>query len=199
MKHIGIMGGTFNPIHNGHLFSAEAVRESLKLDMVLFIPTGNPPHKQNRDLIDCHHRFNMVKLAIEDNPNFILNDIEIKRKGTTYTVDTLCELHNLYYGNKFYFIIGFDTLKEIGTWKDIQRICQLCSFVVVNRNSTEEEVEAEVKLKSEQFKAEIHVVNMPNIDISSTYIREKLHFKETIKYLTPDKVIEYIIHNNLYN
>lgn len=198
MKRIGIMGGTFNPIHNGHLFLAEIVREKLNLDTILFIPTGNPPHKKKSDLLDNHHRYNIVKLAVEENPYFSASDIELSRKGTTYTIDTLKELHKLYYGNLFYFIIGFDTLKEIGTWKDIHEVCRLCSFIVVNRNSSLEDITQEIMIKKAQFHVNIDVVDMPNIDISSTYIRFNLMNSRSIRYLTPDRVINYININGLY-
>jgi nicotinate-nucleotide adenylyltransferase len=198
MKHIGIMGGTFNPIHYGHLFAAEAVYDTLKLDSVLFIPTGNPPHKKNSELIHKDHRYNMLKLAISDNEKFESSDIEINRVGITYTVDTLRELHKLYYGNCFYFIIGFDTLRELSTWKEISTVCELCSFVVVNRNSPSEILEAEVNLIKNKLPATIEMVTIPNLDISSSHIRDNLYNNKSVKYLMPTEVIDYIKNNNLY-
>jgi nicotinate-nucleotide adenylyltransferase len=199
MKSIGIMGGTFNPIHMGHLLAAEEVKNKICLDKILFIPTGNPPHKRIEDLLLPRHRLEMVKLAIEGNANFLACDIEIAREGKTYSYDTLKELHNLYENYIFHFIIGYDTLKEIGTWKNIEELCKLCSFIVVNRNNKNEEMQDEIQKKIKGYNAKIQIVDIPNIEISSTDIRERLMQGRAIKYLVPDNVEKYIYNNTLYN
>lgn len=198
MKSIGIMGGTFNPIHIGHLILAQEVREKMNLDNIIFIPAGNPPHKQINDIVGAAHRLEMVRLAVENNEKFYVSDIEIERVGKTYTYDTLIELHKMYFGNKIYFIIGYDTLKELNTWRKISEVCKLCSFIVVNRNNDYSEMNEEIEKKKSEYDAQIHVVNIPNIEISSTNIREKLLLNKSIKYIVPDNVLNYIYKNGLY-
>ncbi len=131
---IGIFGGSFNPVHMGHLIAAEEVYQQRSLSKVIFIPTGISPHKESRDLIDSFHRYQMVKDAIRDNEHFEVSDIEIKRSGKSYTVDTIKafkemhgEQHNLY------LITGTDMINEINTWKDIDTLSRMCRFIVVNR------------------------------------------------------------------
>lgn len=198
MKSIGIMGGTFNPIHMGHLILAQEVQDKMNLDRVIFIPVGNPPHKQMNDIVSAEHRLGMVKLATENNEKFCVSDIEIKRQGKTYTYDTLRQLHEIYYDNKIYFIIGYDTLKEMDTWRKISEVCKLCSFIVVNRNNDYNEMNEEIEKKKNKYDAHIHVVEIPNIEISSTNIREKLFLNKSIKYIVPDNVLNYIYNNGLY-
>ena len=119
-KKIGIMGGTFDPIHNGHLFIAEQVRIKYNLDKVLFIPSGRPPHKDGLNVSEAIHRYNMVNLAIASNDYFFSSLIEIDRKGNTYTIDTLKQLKTVYLDSEIYFIVGYDTIETIHTWKDYE-------------------------------------------------------------------------------
>jgi nicotinate-nucleotide adenylyltransferase len=198
MRSIGIMGGTFNPIHMGHLLAAEEVKNKINLDKIIFIPTGNPPHKKSKDIVLSKHRLEMVKLAIIDNVSFSASDIEIVREGKTFSYDTLIELHNLYENSVFNFIIGYDTLKEIDTWKKIHEVCKLCTFIVVNRNNEYSEMLLEIEKKKERYNAKIEVVDIPNIEISSTDIRERLMQSKSIKYLVPQTVENYIFTNSLY-
>jgi nicotinate-nucleotide adenylyltransferase len=198
MKNIGIFGGTFNPIHIGHLIAAQEVMDRMKLEKIIFLPTGNPPHKNENDVISAIHRFNMVKLAIEDNEKFGYSDIEVKREGKTYTYDTLCQLHNIYYDTRFYFIIGFDTLRDIDTWKRVEEVFNIASFIVVNRGNYIFEMNSELEDKRIKYNANISVVNIPDIGISSTDIRKRVCLNDSIKYLVPDKVAEYIERNDLY-
>lgn len=198
MKRIGIMGGTFNPIHYGHLISAEAVRDKLQLDFVLFIPSGNPPHKKNIELMEASDRYKTIKLAISGVEGFVLSDMELKRAGKTYTVDTLKELHKTYYGNQFFFIIGFDTLKELSSWKSIDQLGSLCEFAVVNRSNSTEELRAEFTEKSGKFNLRLHSVPIPEVNISSTMIRNRLKRGLSIRGLTPDAVVDYIENHQYY-
>jgi len=138
MKRIGILGGTFNPIHIGHLAIAEWSYEKLKLDKVIFVPTYLPPHKSSRGVIDAKTRYKMVELAIKDNPHFEISDFEIKKGGKSYSIDTV-----RYFSEKFnkdtklYFIIGEDCLSTLHKWKEIEKLVSLASFVVVNRPGVE--------------------------------------------------------------
>ena len=134
---IGIFGGSFNPIHIGHLIVAEEVFQLRALSKVIFIPTGLSPHKESRDLIGSFHRFQMVKDAISNNEHFEVSDIEIKRSGKSYTIDTIRSFKEIY-GKKhnLYLIMGTDMLNEISTWKDISILSETCHFIVVNRFPT---------------------------------------------------------------
>lgn len=131
---IGIFGGSFNPIHIGHLIAAEEVFQQRSLSKVVFIPTGISPHKESGDLIDASHRYQMVKDAIHDNEHFEISDIEIKRSGRSYTVDTIKAFKEMYgEQHNLYLIVGTDMINEICTWKDIDILSQMCRFIVVNR------------------------------------------------------------------
>ncbi|MCX7694391.1 MAG: nicotinate-nucleotide adenylyltransferase [Caloramator sp.] len=198
MISVGIMGGTFNPIHNGHLIIANEVLNQLNIDKIFFIPVGIPPHKNLDEVVSADDRFKMVELAVKKNNKFEALDIEIKRPGFTYTIDTLKTLNEIYKNYKFYFIIGFDTLKELHTWKQIEEIYKYCSFVVVNRNSDKKNIVDLIKHYNNLYGLQIEYVNIPNIEISSSSIRDKIKNNRSIKYYVPDAVEEYIIAKNLY-
>jgi nicotinate-nucleotide adenylyltransferase len=198
MQRIGIMGGTFNPIHIGHLIAAQEVLNKMKMDKVIFIPTGNPPHKSKREVIAAADRYDMVKLAIKNNDGFEVSDMEIKRAGHTYTYDTLLELHNIYYETQFYFIIGFDTLKEMDSWKKVNEVCSMTKFIVVNRGNTSKELKEEISIKETTYECKLSLVDIPDIKISSTGIRDRIKNNETIKYLVPSEVEGYINQKGLY-
>lgn len=196
----GIFGGTFNPIHNGHLIIAESVREQFGLDKVLFIPSGQPPHKRDPEVAGPERRFEMVQLAIGSNPCFEASRMEIDRAGFTYTVNTLQELR-AEYGSEtdLYFIIGADIVPELVTWKDFMRVFELCEFIAVLRPGFDKEAfNREIGRIVENYGAVIHTVDARLIDISSTEIREKNSAGESIRYLVPDGVREYIDKEGLY-
>jgi nicotinate-nucleotide adenylyltransferase len=130
---IGILGGTFNPIHHGHLILSEYIRIEADLDKIIFIPTGIPPHKDEKNIIDGKTRLTMVKLAINDNPYFTSSDIEIKRANITYTIDTVIELKKIYHNSELCMIIGADTLLSLHTWKDYTKVLSLVNFIVADR------------------------------------------------------------------
>jgi nicotinate-nucleotide adenylyltransferase len=199
MQRIGIMGGTFNPIHIGHVIAAQEVLFKMKLDNIIFIPTGNPPHKRQKDLISAEYRYEMVRLAICRNNQFSISDLEIRREGRTYTYDTLAELHKTYYGDKLFFIIGFDTLKDLDSWKRVNDVCKMVSFIVVNRGNSTSEIIEEMEDKKKKYSADITLVDIPDIEISSTDIRKRILNGETIKYLVPDEVEAYIRLKGLYS
>jgi len=171
------MGGTFNPIHIGHLILAEHSYIDLDLDEVLFMPSKNPPHKEKNSILSDEYRADMIKCAIEDNPHFIYSDIELKRKGTTYTADTLKFLsENNVYGDDvtYYFIMGADSFFNLEKWYKPSEILKLCHLVVAVRdNVSKKDLNIHSKYLLEKYGiCNSHFLDMPNIDISSTSIRE---------------------------
>jgi len=196
---IGIMGGSFDPIHMGHLIIGENARDSLNLDKVIFIPTGTNPFKRDGATSSSNHRVNMVKLAIELNPYFTMSTIEVERQGISYTIDTLKILKDRYKEDQLYFIIGTDIIFQIEKWKDFQDLFKLCKFALFNRPGKEiSEIENRLKELSSKHNISFVRLNSPLIDISSTDIRNRLRNKQTIKYLVPKEVEEYILKHNLY-
>lgn len=196
MKRYGIMGGTFNPIHLGHLMISEYIKEDMKLDEIIFVPTGNPPHKKT---VDASIRFEMTKIAIEDNCNFSISDIETNKNTTTYTIDTINELKSVLDG-KLYFIIGSDTLFQLKTWKKIDLLFKQIEFVCAIRPDyvSEQILELELKYLSDKYGAKINIVETPMYEISSTDLRNRISQDKSVKYLIPDKVIKFIKEKDLY-
>lgn len=195
---IGIMGGTFDPIHYAHLATAEFIRDKYKLNKILFIPSGNPPHKQGY-ITDKYDRYNMALLATESNENFLVSDIEIKRKEKTYTVDTLRYLVKTYKNIEVYFITGADAICDIENWKDVEENFKLANFIAATRPGisllkAQEKIESLVK----KYNANIISVYVPSLDISSTYIREQIKEGKSVRYLVPESVGNYIEQNKLY-
>ncbi len=183
---IGILGGTFNPPHIGHLILAQAALGQLQLDKVFFIPANKPPHKDN-EYIDPGLRLKMVQLAIEGNAGFGALDIEIKRKGISYTVDTLVQLKSKYPKDDFYLLIGSDLANNFDQWEKPDKIKKLANVVVVRRKAT--------PLKK---KRGFVYINITQIDISSSKIRKRINDSQSIKYLVPGEVEKFIKDNNLY-
>lgn len=199
-KRIGIMGGTFDPIHFGHLVTAEAARDSFKLERVFFVPSGNPPHKKNYPVTDAEHRYLMTNLAVTANPYFEVSPIEIERKGYSYTIDTVTEFYNKYKDQaELYFITGADAILEILTWKSVERITELCSLIAATRPETHlEELQRFIKELPNNIGEKIHIMEVPALAISSTDIRRRVANHRTIKYLLPDAVEQYIVKKGLY-
>lgn len=196
---IGIMGGTFNPIHYGHLVLSEYVLDALNLDYVIFIPTGNPPHKDGKDIIDANDRKNMVEIAIKANSKFKLSSMEIDRLETTYTIDTIKELKNKYKKDELYFILGADSLLTLKHWKNSDEIINLINIIVVDRRKFNfMEVDKEIVRLNEEHDGNIKRIECPFIEISSTFIRERIKSGKSIKYLVTKEVEEYIYERNLY-
>nr|WP_295280394.1 nicotinate-nucleotide adenylyltransferase [uncultured Blautia sp.] len=194
------MGGTFDPIHMGHLILGEQSYEQLHLDKVLFMPSGNPPHKRNRDgrASDCQ-RVEMVRLAIEDNPHFELSLTEMHETGYTYTYRTLEELNEQNPDTDYYFIIGADSLFAFEEWKEPGRICKACTLVVAVRNHTSsDELNREIKRLSEKYEGNFARLDTMNIDVSSHQIRQWISDEKSLKYYVPDKVISYMKENGIY-
>jgi len=191
-KKIGILGGTFDPIHVGHLVLAQQVKEKLKLSRVIFIPCSNPPHKTRKKLSSAQDRFRMAAVAVEGNPSFAISDMELKRGGLSYTVDTLRQLGQTYPGSEIYFLTGSDVLDEIHTWKNPEEIYKLARMVIAVRPGFDS-----IDRKS-PFAKRSTVVDITGVDISSSQIREKVKKGQSIKYLVPPKVEEYIVKKKLY-
>ena len=198
MKKIGILGGTLDPIHNGHLMIAECARDQLSLDEVWFMPTGNPPHKSNQNISPNEVRKEMIELAIEDNNNFKFSDFEYKRDGIIYTSDTMKLLKNAYKDTDFYFIMGADSLMYFKDWHKPEEIVLYCNLVVAGRENDDSELLREVAILEDKYNINIHVLKSPKICISSSDIRDYINNKFSIKYMVPDSVERYIKNKNLY-
>lgn len=199
MKKIGIMGGTFNPIHIGHLILAEAAYSQYQLDMVWFMPSKRPPHKMEETVLPDFYRTEMVKLAIDGNPHFTLSTIELEREGPTYTVDTLTKLKEVHPDTIYYFIIGGDSLYQFETWREPGKILKLTKVIAASRYHMDAEaVKNQIAYLNQIYGGSISMLHVPAIDISSKMIREYRQQGKTIKYFTRDSVVHYIEKNNLY-
>lgn len=198
MKKYGIFGGSFNPIHYGHLMICEYIKEEMGLDKVIFIPTGNPPHK---DLgVSAEDRYEMVRLAISPNPDFEISDIETTRVDLSYTVDTIRELKKIYKEEKLYFLIGLDSLFQLKTWKKIDDLSQEIEFVVALRPGyiDKEEINREIDFLRDNFGTKINLIKTPLYEISSTDLRDRIHEGKSLRYLIPKKVLDYIEESGFY-
>lgn len=198
MKKYGIFGGSFNPIHYGHLMICEYIKEEMGLDKVIFIPTGNPPHK---DLgVSAEDRYEMVRLAISPNPDFEISDIETTRVNLSYTVDTIRELKEIYKEEKLYFLIGLDSLFQLKTWKKIGDLSQEIEFVVALRPGyiDKEEINNEIDFLRDNFGTKINLIKTPLYEISSTDLRDRIHEGKSLRYLIPKKVLDYIEESGFY-
>lgn len=199
-KRIGIMGGTFDPIHVGHLILGEKAYEQLNLDKVWFMPSGNPPHKKNRTgRATDEQRIAMVQKAISGNPHFELSLIEMHEEGYSYTYRTLEALKKENPDVEYYFIIGADSLYNFSLWKEPGRICQACTLVVATRNHTSiQELNQEMTDLSRQYGGHFLRLDTMNIDVSSQLLRQWLQEGKSLRYYVPDEVIEYIHQNRIY-
>lgn len=195
---IGIMGGTFNPIHNAHLMLAELAREEYKIDKLLFMPSGNPPHKQEEKPVPAEHRGEMCRLAIEDNPDFLYCDYEINKSELSYTANTLEYFKNKYPKDELYFIIGGDSLCALETWYKPEKILAFCTILVFERSGVCESTTAEIARLAEKYGANIKLIHAPKFDISSSQIRERIAGGKTVRYMIPAEIIDYINEHKLY-
>lgn len=196
---LGIMGGTFDPIHYGHLVAAETARTEFGLDNVLFIPTGMPPHKVNRPITDSNLRYRMVEMSIKNNSYFKVSRMEIDREGPTYTIDTLRILHSLFPDQELYFITGTDALKELLTWRESEEIIKLAKIIGASRPGYDaSEFLAKIYKKYPATRNSIAQLEVPALAISSTDIRSRVRKGKSIRYLLPEEVRLLIEKNNLY-
>ncbi|KPN81201.1 putative nicotinate-nucleotide adenylyltransferase [Apilactobacillus kunkeei] len=186
-KKIGIIGGTFNPIHNGHLFIADQVRSQLGLEKVYFMPDFIPPHVDHKDAIDADDRVNMVNLAINDNDKFDIEMLEIINRGKSYTYNTMVELKRRHPDYEYYFIIGGDMVEYLPKWYRVDDLFKLTHFVGVRRENY-----------PMSTKYPVIWVDVAKLDISSTLIRKLVSNHQSIRYLVPDAVLKYIKEHHLY-
>jgi len=195
----GILGGTYDPIHVGHLITAETVYQALNLDQVLFAPAGDPPHKQNIQKTPALHRQSMVELAIADNPHFKFCPIDIERPGPHFTVDTVRLIQEQYRltSEETYFIIGGDSLVNLPTWHQPQQLISLCRLAVVHRPGYQPDLSA-LEQPIPGLSPRLDWVKMPLIDIASSDIRMNIQHGRSIRYIVSDEVRAYIQQKNLY-
>jgi len=189
---IGIFGGTFNPPHMGHLIALESVRDQLRFDEVLFVPSCQPPNKPHSLLAPGHDRYEMTCLAVRGNTSFKVSDIELRREGTTYTVDTLRHLANERAQSEMYFIMGADNYAEFETWKDPEEILTYADVVVMSRPGWD------AAPGKNKFARSVHFLHVPLIGISGTDVRRRIKLGRSIRYLVPRAVEDYISQRNLY-
>ena len=201
MKKVGIMGGTFDPIHIGHLILGENAYQQLGLDRVVFMPSGHPPHKRDREgRASDEQRMDMVKLAIASNTHFKFSSMEMNEDGYSYTYLTLEKLNEKHPDTRYYFIIGADSLFDFKGWRNPQRICDACTLVVATRNHTsDEELDKAIEDVRQTFGADIVKLNTENIDVSSHQLRDWIAAGKTVKYYAPDEVINYIKSYHVYD
>jgi nicotinate-nucleotide adenylyltransferase len=200
---LGIFGGTFDPVHYGHLILAECCREQIALDEVWFLPAAVPPHKQGRELTEGPGRVEMLQLAIGGHPAFEVCRYELERGGVSYTVDTLAEIHRSDPSRELFFLMGADSLRDLRGWKDPARLCQLAIPVVVARAGTPDEAldlsGLAALVSAERLDAiRAHRVVMPTIDLSASDLRKRVAEGRSIRYLTPRAVEKYIEEHGLY-
>jgi len=191
---IGIFGGTFDPIHMGHLIVAETVRSDFQLDRILFIPASKPPHKPGRTFASFTDRKSMIKQALKDNPFFQLSDVEHRRSGVSYTIDTIrwFQKSKIWEKHIFFLLIGADSLLELSTWKDPDDIFKSVRVLVLRRPGSD------ITKSEKRYLEKVTIVDVPHIDISSTKIRNRIGRNQTVRYWVPEAVERYIHKKGLY-
>jgi len=197
---IGLLGGTFNPVHNGHLALAQSAFEGYDLDRVIFIPCNLPPHKDASPVVSAEHRLAMLEMAIEDDIRFEISRIELKRKGPSYTIDTVSWFKEKHPGSELFFIIGADTLPELHMWKDIGKLLQLCRFISFERPGSENGLLPEKLRLPDPWPGKLlaDLSKGLRFEVSSSELRYRIAEGFSIKYLVPQSVEMYITEHNLY-
>ena len=199
MDRLGIMGGTFDPIHYGHLVAAEMARCKFNLSKVLFIPSGTPPHKDRSDISAAGLRFEMIERAIQDNPAFDISALELERKGPSYTVDSLRVLRRTWPEHELYFITGTDALREIFSWREAEEVLMMTEFIGVARAGFDaSDFLLQVQQEHPETQGRIHYLEVPALAISSTDIRARVKRGQPIRYLLPEPVRHFIQQYGLY-
>ncbi len=198
-KKTGIMGGTFNPIHIGHLLLAENAKEAFGLDEILFVPSGLPYMKNGIEIADKWMRLEMTRLAVSDNPAFVLSSAEVEREGNSYTWETLELLRDKEPETEFFFIEGADSLFAMESWKNPEIIFRDCTILAAVRDGKDDDdLREQIARLEKKYGARIGLIGMKEISFSSTDIRERIRNGRSIRYMVPDKVIEYIKKYRLY-
>lgn len=200
MAKIGIMGGTFDPIHNGHLMLGRQALEEYQLDQIWFMPSGQPPHKKDHPVTDADIRCEMVRLALLEQPGFLFSDFEIRRPGNTYTAQTLALLHQEYPQHEFYFIVGADSLYEIEGWYEPERIMSQTVILAAGREyeGIHRSLKGQMNYLKEKYGAQIEYLHCREMDISSEEIRSLTAEGQSVKALVPEAVFAYMEKNHLY-
>lgn len=199
MRKVGIMGGTFNPIHNVHLLLAQAAYEQFQLDEIMFLPSKRPAYKPLSELVDEEHRFHMIKLAICDNPHFSVSDMEFHREGNTYTADTLLELAQKYPETEFYFILGGDSLFELEKWSRPEVVMEKAHIVAAQRDDKgNDRMVLKMKELNVKYNARIELLRIPRMEVSSRMLRERVKEGQSIRYFLPEAVRNYIKEHGFY-
>jgi nicotinate-nucleotide adenylyltransferase len=211
-KRVGLFGGTFNPVHLGHLRGAEQIREAFDLQELIFIPAALPPHKVMGKIIEPQHRLEMVKRAIQKNPYFSASDVELKRSGKSYSIDTIRHFRERHQSSLFFFILGRDAFLEIETWKEYQHLFSLCNFIVMTRPGFQKFSRSPLPESlipafryDQKTQAWVHssgymlfFKEIKFLDISSTGVRELIEKGESVRYLVPPEVEAYVREHGLY-
>lgn len=199
MARIGIMGGTFNPIHYGHLLIAENAREQMKLDRVHFIPTGRSPHKQGIQILDGVHRLQMVRLAVADQPAFFADDRELQQDEVSYSYLTVQRMKEEHPMDELFFIMGGDSLRDFKTWYHPEKICSHASIIAAIRDTSgREQLEVYAEELKQLFSANVYLIQTPDLSVSSSELRRRVVSGHSIRYQVPDVVIDYIDRQHLY-
>lgn len=197
-KRVGIFGGTFDPIHMGHLIVAETIMDEFHLDKVVFIPAAVPPHKLDKQISPAKHRYMMTMLATCSNPRFQVSDMEMHRQGPSYSRDTLAQLIEEHGSDtEFYFIVGADSVENLHTWNRIDELLTMCHFIGASRPGCMPDME-KIAQRFGPLAEKIHCLETPELEISSTEIRHRVGQKRTIRYIVPEAVEQYIYKEKLY-
>jgi nicotinate-nucleotide adenylyltransferase len=197
LARVGLLGGTFDPLHVGHLIIAESTRDQLGLDHVEFIPASDPPHKPELSVSPAHHRLNMVHLAVTGIDGFVVNDIELNRTGPSYTADTLAELRAIRPDDQFQFIVGGDSLRDLPEWREPERIIALARLAVISRPGAAFDLAA-LEREIPGLVDRLDFISAPMIDIASRWLRASLHDGRSVRFQVPDSVIDYAKRHQLY-
>lgn len=194
---IGILGGTFDPVHIGHIELAKGAMKQYTLDEVRFMTGGNPPHKRDRQITDSVVRHEMTRLALDGEDGLVADDFEVAKTDYTYTAKTLTELRKIHPDWEIYFIIGEDSLQDIPTWYEPQTVVKNCILLVYPRGDRSD-TERLARERADELDADIRIIDLPRVDVSSTQIRQRVKENKSIDGLVPDKVGEYIKEKGLY-
>ncbi len=199
MRRLGILGGTFDPIHRGHIMLARVAKDRLALDEVLFVPAGQPWMKAGEEITPAAHRAEMVRLAIAGEPGFSMSDIELKRVGPTYTIDTVDALRGKFGpGTELFFIMGWDSFAQLPRWREASRLIQLCWLVAAPRPGYPRPDFNALERELPGISKRVSILDEPHVDISATEIRQRITHGEPIEDLVPEPVAEYIYRHSLY-
>lgn len=199
-KRVAILGGTFDPIHNGHISVAKEILKKTDVEKVLFVPNGMPPHKDLEDVTSAEIRLEMARAAVENEENMYVSSIEVERKGYAYTVDTISQIKEIIGADvNLRFVMGADAFLYITSWKDYKRLLEICSFIAVTRPGyNKKELQSEINSMEAMVDCDVEIIEINPVDVSSSEIRELVRDSKSISSLVPKEVANCIQINNLY-